>query len=154
MTTDVAFMLCETCRMKDGSPLLCEGCIHNREAIHKLTEASTLFKDRHNIFSFKAGDVVIMQAEQALSAQMVERLKETWDAIGTGAKLVVLDRGIQIAPNYDVMAIQDGIAAATAHRACCGTEHDPAQGKLHGCCVVCGVTWPCETAQHYLVQKE
>lgn len=36
------------------------------------------------------------------------------------------------------------IAQITAHRACCGTEHDPASGKLHGYCVVCGVPWPCE----------
>lgn len=42
------------------------------------------------------------------------------------------------------------LAAALAHRACCGTEHDPANGKLHGCCVVCGVPWPCETAQYFL----
>lgn len=41
-------------------------------------------------------------------------------------------------------------AAALAHRGCCGTEHDPPNGKLHGCCVVCGVPWPCETAQFYL----
>ncbi len=42
------------------------------------------------------------------------------------------------------------IAAATAHRACCSTEHDPANGKLHGYCVVCGVPWPCETAHAFL----
>lgn len=42
------------------------------------------------------------------------------------------------------------VAAAMAHRACCGTEHDPANGKLHGYCVVCGVEWPCETAQYFL----
>lgn len=38
------------------------------------------------------------------------------------------------------------IAQITAHRACCGTEHDVANGKLHGCCVVCGVPWPCAYA--------
>lgn len=37
-------------------------------------------------------------------------------------------------------------AQIAAHRACCGTEHDPANGKLHGCCVVCGVPWPCKFA--------
>ena len=41
-------------------------------------------------------------------------------------------------------------AAAIAHRACCGTEHDAKHGKLHGYCVVCGVPWPCETAQMFL----
>ena len=35
-------------------------------------------------------------------------------------------------------------AQCIAHRACCGGEHDPANGKLHGFCVVCGVPWPCE----------
>ena len=44
------------------------------------------------------------------------------------------------------------IASAVAHRACCGTEHDPANGKFHGYCVVCGVPWPCETASAFLVK--
>ena len=47
------------------------------------------------------------------------------------------------------------VDAAIAHRcnlvhACCGTEHDPANGKLHGYCVVCGVPWPCDTAKSFL----
>jgi hypothetical protein len=42
------------------------------------------------------------------------------------------------------------IAAATAHRACCGTEHDVKNGKFHGYCVVCGVPWPCETAKYFI----
>jgi len=44
------------------------------------------------------------------------------------------------------------IASAIAHRACCGSEHDPSSGKLHGYCVVCGVPWPCETASTFLVK--
>ena len=43
------------------------------------------------------------------------------------------------------------LAAALAHRVCCSSEHDPEKGKLHGYCVVCGVPWPCETAQQFLV---
>jgi len=46
------------------------------------------------------------------------------------------------------------IAAAIAHRACCGTEQDLANGKLHGYCVVCGVPWPCETASAFLVKPK
>lgn len=42
------------------------------------------------------------------------------------------------------------LAACLAHRACCGSEHDPSAGKLHGYCVVCGVPWPCDTAKHFL----
>jgi len=38
------------------------------------------------------------------------------------------------------------IAQLIAHRACCGSEHDPSQGKFHGYCVVCGVPWPCAYA--------
>ena len=38
------------------------------------------------------------------------------------------------------------IAQIIAHRACCGTEHDPRNGKFHGCCIVCGVPWPCAYA--------
>lgn len=43
-------------------------------------------------------------------------------------------------------ALLERTAQLLAHRACCGAEHDPASGKLHGCCVVCGVPWPCEYA--------
>lgn len=45
-------------------------------------------------------------------------------------------------------------AACAAHRACCGVEADNAQGKIHGCCVVCGVPWPCETAQFFLFKAD
>ena len=44
-------------------------------------------------------------------------------------------------------ALQERIAQLTAHRVCCGIEHDPSKGKLHGFCVVCGVPWPCEVAR-------
>jgi hypothetical protein len=43
-------------------------------------------------------------------------------------------------------ATTERVAQLTAHRACIGAEHNPAQGKLHGYCVVCGVPWPCEYA--------
>jgi hypothetical protein len=43
-------------------------------------------------------------------------------------------------------ALIERTAQLIAHRGCCGTEHDPANGKLHGYCVVCGVPWPCEYA--------
>lgn len=42
--------------------------------------------------------------------------------------------------------IGERAAVLIAHRACCGTEHNPLEGKLHGYCVVCGVPWPCEYA--------
>lgn len=44
--------------------------------------------------------------------------------------------------------------AAIAHRGCCGCEDDQANGKIHGYCVVCGVPWPCETAQFFMFKKE
>lgn len=43
-------------------------------------------------------------------------------------------------------AVEERAAQMIAHRACCGVEHDPQNGKLHGYCVVCGVPWPCEYA--------
>ena len=45
-------------------------------------------------------------------------------------------------------------AACAALRACCGVEADNSQGKIHGCCVVCGVPWPCETAQFFLFKAD
>jgi hypothetical protein len=47
---------------------------------------------------------------------------------------------------WPIYADPERVAQLIAHRACCGTEHDPANGKLHGYCVVCGVDWPCEYA--------
>lgn len=35
------------------------------------------------------------------------------------------------------------------HRAATGAEHDPQNGKLHGCCVRCGVPWPCEAENQW-----
>lgn len=46
---------------------------------------------------------------------------------------------------------QDRLVAALAHRVCHAAEHDPANGKLHGCCVVDGEPWPCDTARAFLV---
>ncbi len=31
------------------------------------------------------------------------------------------------------------------HRVCIAQEHDPANGKLHGGCVICQELWPCPT---------
>jgi hypothetical protein len=47
---------------------------------------------------------------------------------------------------FPVVVNAERLAQMIAHRACCGVEHDTANGKLHGCCVVCGVPWPCEYA--------
>jgi len=49
-----------------------------------------------------------------------------------------------------VESLQNKIAAATAHRVCCGVEADVVNGKIHGYCVVCGVPWPCETARAFI----
>ena len=38
------------------------------------------------------------------------------------------------------------VAQLIAHRAVHAAEHDPANGKLHGFCLVCGVPWPCDVA--------
>lgn len=46
------------------------------------------------------------------------------------------------------------LASALAHRACCGTEHDPLNGKLHGYCIVCGIPWPCETAKTFIFENK
>lgn len=41
------------------------------------------------------------------------------------------------------------LAAASAHRICIAQEHNPSQGKLHGCCVVCAEDFPCSTAKAF-----
>lgn len=35
--TNNKFMECDTCRAKPGAPTLCEGCLHNRAVIERLT---------------------------------------------------------------------------------------------------------------------
>ena len=32
------FMECDTCRAKPGTPILCDGCLHNRAAIESLNK--------------------------------------------------------------------------------------------------------------------
>lgn len=56
---------------------------------------------------------------------------------------------MKLEPEESAKLIAD-LAAALAHRGCCGSEHDPQNGKLHGYCIVCGIPWPCETAQYFL----
>ncbi len=65
-----------------------------------------------------------------------------------GAIPVKPSRSFTIPANQE--NIENKIAAATVHRVCCGTEHDPSNGKLHGYCIVCGIDWPCETARTFL----
>lgn len=43
-------------------------------------------------------------------------------------------------------ALIERTAQIIAHRACAGSEHDPQNGKIHGFCVVCVDSWPCEYA--------
>lgn len=35
---ELEFMECDSCRKKPGSPYLCEGCLHNRNAIYELQQ--------------------------------------------------------------------------------------------------------------------
>jgi len=65
------------------------------------------------------------------------------------ATLTLLD-SLLTSPPVDVDAVNVLTASALAHRGCCGSEHDPANGKLHGHCVVCGIPWPCDTAKRFL----
>lgn len=58
--------------------------------------------------------------------------------------------GDDVPTSKDETLLRADLAAALAHRGCCGSEHDPANGKLHGYCVVCGVPWPCDTAKFFM----
>lgn len=83
--------------------------------------------------------LVILDKRAAQFAKLGEgqaawELRESWNAIDAALK-------VQGEP-----VNSERVAQLIAHRACCGTEHDPANGKLHGYCVVCGVPWPCEYA--------
>jgi hypothetical protein len=49
MTHD--FRECDACRVKPGSPILCSGCLHNRDAIHELNHQMTRRKDNDHYVS-------------------------------------------------------------------------------------------------------
>jgi hypothetical protein len=53
---------------------------------------------------------------------------------------------VRIAQERQNKVDPERLAQMIAHRACCGSEHDPQNGKLDGCCVVCGTPWPCDYA--------
>ena len=38
---DIEFMECDTCRAKAGSPIICKGCLFNRDVIQRLGEELT-----------------------------------------------------------------------------------------------------------------
>jgi hypothetical protein len=57
------------------------------------------------------------------------------------------DEGADAMERAAIEAVRaERVAQLIAHRACCSSEHDPAKGKLHGYCVICGVPWPCAYA--------
>ena len=89
----------------------------------------------------------------ALFEQMMQAHKigysHTGEGIIYGDAVEAADRILATERNE----VSDKLASALAHRVCCGTEHDPSQGKLHGYCVVCGVEWPCETAKKFLATE-
>ena len=83
-----------------------------------------------------------------------ERLKEDVEATTEHYNKAAADANqaeqrateLQKGAALDSRELIERIAQIAAHRACCGVEHNPANGKLHGYCVVCGVPWPCEYA--------
>jgi hypothetical protein len=103
------------------------------------------------IRAFRPDDLIVVQLSRAVTDETMRQIKQQFEEVRkqTGLKMIVIDSSMQVVPIYNRI-IQKDLAAATAHRACCGSEHDPQNGKLHGCCIVCGVTWPCETAKVFL----
>ena len=45
-----------------------------------------------------------------------------------------------------VAPYSERVAQLLAHRACHAAEHNPAEGRIHGYCMVCGIPWPCAYA--------
>jgi len=76
------------------------------------------------------------------------RAHQLWNAMGDELRNEIDKEILALFDRYE--REQCLVAAAIAHRACTGTEHDPLNGKLHGCCVVCGDPWPCTSAARFL----
>src|SRR5690606_34434569 len=79
-------------------------------------------------------DFLVQTREQRRA--MREVLSEQIDALTVRLSI------LRPAPEAERERLVERIAQLTAHRGCLGVEHDPANGKLHGYCVVCGVPWP------------
>lgn len=75
-----------------------------------------------------------------------------WHIVGPDVKVVcplIAGKAEPVAEDRTgagIPVLLERIAQIAAHRACCSEEHDPANGKIHGYCVVCGIPWPCEYA--------
>jgi len=67
---------------------------------------------------------------------------EAWKEARANAKNVI-DLSNELSALKSQGNLIERTAQTIAHRACCGGEHNPQEGKLHGYCVVCGLPWPC-----------
>ena len=82
-------------------------------------------------------------------AEKAERGRDEYLASGLEAADVAVKMQatiIKLTRERDEARGQADVALITAHRVCLGAEHDPAHGKIHGYCVVCGGSWPCDYA--------
>lgn len=72
----IAFKECDTCRAKPGTPILCEGCLHNREALYRAQERMAELLSLHTELAAK---------NTALADQdgLVAKLKEENKRLGT-----------------------------------------------------------------------
>ena len=85
-------------------------------------------------------------APAALSREaLLECVRRNVDSIPFAIGDVLRERLVQRMVELQLSLLRER-AAPSGHRACTNEEHDPAQGKLAGFCVVCGVPWPCGTS--------
>lgn len=151
---DYSFIECDTCKSKPESSILCSGCLNNRMVVGKLNKVlREIAESSHKqigTMSLKDGDMLVLKLKQSLSMPMMEKIKNEFASQFPGVKVLLLDKEIDVVPNYDIGQLQRDIASAVAHRVCTGVEHDAQNGKLHGCCVICGISWPCPTAEQFL----
>lgn len=99
------------------------------------------------------GSMTTLTVEQALRLAIKQN---SCDMVLTGDELRQCESALAaISPDRPAPAaappcpdagLAERIAQLTAHRACGNQEHDAANGKLAGFCVVCQVPWPCEIA--------
>lgn len=105
--------------------------------------AEAIKADAFHIEACEAKDEQIDQLGIDYEQMKSDRNRVFLEAADLRAKLETAER-----ERDEALKLGDKVARLTAeklaHRACCGTEHDPLIGKLHGYCVVCGVPWPCD----------
>lgn len=131
-----------------------------KEANRKICESQGDWKTPYILRAEKAESLVAalrrseagrMEAEDHYKKELGKALdmrdEELDRATKAEALAAALQAQLQAEREKGAVSLIERTAQLLAHRACCGTEHDPQNGKFHGNCIICNDgPWPCAYA--------